>query len=430
MDLPPPVEQSSYDKIVSNIHAASSTVCQLSCMKAVKEEQQLTTEKNLDSNKLTVSGDGTWKKRGFTSLFGVSTLIGWLSGKVLDIYVKSSFCKSCEYWASKINTAEYEEWKMEHEETCSINHEGSAGKMEVESMKEMFSRSVERYNVMYTNYIGDGDSKTYRGLLDLKLYGDVEVTKKECIGHVQKRMGSRLRQCVKKNKGISGRNKLTGKLIDKLTIHYGLAIRRNSNSVEEMEKVIWATFNHYSSTDTEPNHKFCPQGTDSWCGWQKAKAEGNLHLYHHQYTLPPNVLIALKPIYTDLSTKTLLERCLGGYNQNSNESLNNLIWRISPKEVHCGLSIVEIAANIAVCTFNDGTSSLLQIMKTMDVKCGSNAHRWAAAEDSRRLSVAERAAATATKESRILRKRARRDEMEVSTSQEGEFYGPGIDDSM
>jgi len=30
-------------------------------------------------------------------------------------------------------------------------------------------------------------------------YGDKEVIKKECIGHIQKRMGTRLRDCVKKN---------------------------------------------------------------------------------------------------------------------------------------------------------------------------------------------------------------------------------------
>lgn len=33
---------------------------------------------------LTVSGDETWKKRGFSSLFGVSTLVGKYSKKVLE----------------------------------------------------------------------------------------------------------------------------------------------------------------------------------------------------------------------------------------------------------------------------------------------------------------------------------------------------------
>lgn len=40
---------------------------------------------------LKVSGDGSWKKRGYSSLFGVTTLIGNSTGKVIDLVVKSSF---------------------------------------------------------------------------------------------------------------------------------------------------------------------------------------------------------------------------------------------------------------------------------------------------------------------------------------------------
>lgn len=36
---------------------------------------------------LIVSGDGTWRKRGFMSLQGVVSLIGLHSGKVLDVII-------------------------------------------------------------------------------------------------------------------------------------------------------------------------------------------------------------------------------------------------------------------------------------------------------------------------------------------------------
>ncbi|KAG8233369.1 hypothetical protein J437_LFUL005831 [Ladona fulva] len=39
-----------------------------------------------------VSGDGSWKKPGFSSLYGVTTLIGYHSGKV--IVVKSRYCQA------------------------------------------------------------------------------------------------------------------------------------------------------------------------------------------------------------------------------------------------------------------------------------------------------------------------------------------------
>lgn len=62
-------------------------------------------------------------------------------------------------------------------------------------------------------------------------------------------MGTRLRDLVKKTveekevKGKkiqkkTGKNKLTGKMIDKLTVYYGLAIRRNSDSVDKMRDAI------------------------------------------------------------------------------------------------------------------------------------------------------------------------------------------------
>ncbi|KYN10344.1 Aminopeptidase N [Trachymyrmex cornetzi] len=144
--------------------------------------------------------------------------------------------------------------------------------MEPDAMVEMFSRSESLYNVRYAYYIGDGDSKTHKSIQDAKPYGDFPVVKKECIGHVQKRLGTRLRNLKKEVKNLGGRGKLTGKLIDELSVYYGLAIRRNTDSVENMRKEIYATLYHKISTDEKPQHDRCPAGADSWCSWQRAKA--------------------------------------------------------------------------------------------------------------------------------------------------------------
>ena len=79
------------------------------------------------------------------------------------------------------DTEEYHEWKEKHREQCSANHKGSAGKMEVDAVTEMFAASEEKYGIRYKNYIGDGDSKTYKGILDSKPYGDVIVKKKNVL---------------------------------------------------------------------------------------------------------------------------------------------------------------------------------------------------------------------------------------------------------
>ncbi|XP_015187981.1 PREDICTED: uncharacterized protein LOC107072503, partial [Polistes dominula] len=201
MDMRAFISQSTYDLIIDNIHSSIKTATEKLFQKACTEEKHLTFEHqgNEDSTELTVSGDGTWKKRGFCSLYGVTSLIGYYSGKIIDIVVKSSYCKQCETWKKKLSTEEYKEWYAEHEDTCTANHSGSSGKMEVDSVIEMFQCSLKKLGVMYKNYIGDGDSKTYSGILKAAPYGDQEVVKKECIGHVQKRMGTRLRDCVNKN---------------------------------------------------------------------------------------------------------------------------------------------------------------------------------------------------------------------------------------
>lgn len=128
-------------------------------------------------------------------------------------------------------------------------------------------------------------------------------------------MGTRLRNLKKSTKSLGGKGKLTAKLIDDLTIFYGLAIRRNSHSVEEMRKEIWATFYHKISTDEKPQHDYCPPGEDSWCSWQCAKATNSLESYTHKPPLNEVVFNAIKPVYENLSRDDLLNRCLDGYSQ-------------------------------------------------------------------------------------------------------------------
>ena len=92
--------------------------------------------------------------------------------------MKSSFCKVCDAWQSLSGTLEFETWKESHEDECQINHEGSAGKMEVDAVREMFERSEEKYNVRYASNVGDGDWKTYKSIIVCNLYKDITVIKK------------------------------------------------------------------------------------------------------------------------------------------------------------------------------------------------------------------------------------------------------------
>ena len=139
-------------------------------------------------------------------------------------------------------------------------------------------------------------------------------------------MGTRCINLKKQTKGLGGRStntmKLTDKVINKLQKYYGLAIIRHQGNVNEMYKEIWATLHHLSSRDENPNHGDCPAGSNSWCSYRRAEAEGmDVSKFKHDYLpLDKDVTKALKPIYTDLSSRELLERCKGGNTQNNNES--------------------------------------------------------------------------------------------------------------
>lgn len=60
---------------------------------------------------------------------------------------------------------------------------------------------------------------------------------------MQKRVGKRLRKLKKTEKGL-GRLGLNDATIDKLQNYYGIAVRSNLKSVEDMKRGIYATWCH------------------------------------------------------------------------------------------------------------------------------------------------------------------------------------------
>ena len=71
--------------------------------------------------------------------------------------------------------------------------------METSGLKECFMTSVETNKLRYTNYIGDGDSKSYNDIFQADPYEGIGVNKIECIGHIQKRVETRFRKLKSEN---------------------------------------------------------------------------------------------------------------------------------------------------------------------------------------------------------------------------------------
>ena len=84
-----------------------------------------------------------------------------------------------------------------HKPSCLINHSGSSDSMGSEGACEIFLRSIENNSLKYCQFVGDGDTGSYGKVRDrlAEAFGEKYiVVKEECVGHVQKRLGSGLRE--------------------------------------------------------------------------------------------------------------------------------------------------------------------------------------------------------------------------------------------
>ncbi len=274
--------------------------------------------------------DGTWQKRGHTSLYGVIVVTAWLTGQVLAIEVLSKYCQECKMKKASMIGVDFEAWHADHEEKekCDINHKGSSNSMEVQGVKKIWARSVADLKLRFTTYIGDGDSKAFNTLVADKPYGpDVALLKHECVGHVGKRMGTALRNLKKKGAiGDDGRpvkfkGRLTNENIKKLNVYYGGAIRNAGGSVDNMVIAIDASFLHSCSVHTKCLEHNPPQGKFSWCKFKKAEYNKLPVPTHSKSLIPPDLAKYIIPVYRRLAHRDLLERCTLGATQNQNESI-------------------------------------------------------------------------------------------------------------
>ena len=89
-----------------------------------------------------VSCDGTWQKRGFSSLFGAVFVIAYETGKVVDYIALSKYCAGCKLWDDRDKSStEYAKWQANYD--CAINFSGSAGAMEPIGTLKIFQRSLD-----------------------------------------------------------------------------------------------------------------------------------------------------------------------------------------------------------------------------------------------------------------------------------------------
>ena len=143
-----------------------------------------------------VSFDASWHRQGHYSNEGFSAAIDTDFGKVLDYSFYDRVCYQYSKWPySRRNSSpeEFQEYWARHKDLCVANYKGTSQSMESSGAVDVWKRSIDTHNLAYGTYIGDGDSSSFKNLMETDPYqGEVAIRKEECIGHVQKRLKKRL----------------------------------------------------------------------------------------------------------------------------------------------------------------------------------------------------------------------------------------------
>ena len=437
MDLPEPVRKEPFQNHTKALRDAAVEFGTDSMRGRADELLKAAEDKEEEHpERVAVSTDSTWMRRGYSSLYGVQTVIGFDNQKVLDVQVLSKHCNFCKVWKRKlqdkaITQAEFDAWLTTYRDECQIDTTVSSPAMETEAVKLLWARSMDTNKLQYTSYIGDGDSKGYTAVSAMKPYGDVGVEKEECVGHVRKRLGKNLRdlrqrlgkQKLTDGKPIGGRGRLTDKRIDSLQHYYGNSIKQHAGNIAEMKRSIWASFRHSGSTDDHPHHEYCPPGLRSWCGWRRVEAGGPKYTHHDP--LPKAVLDELKSVYERLTADALLRRCERSATQNANESLNGLIWTMCPKESFCSKRTVETAVHLAVVTFNEGYEKVSSVLAASGCDVSPSSLRFLKKFDDDRAYHRRRKSSEDEKESRKRRRAIKKGFADRAREEEGETYAAG-----
>ena len=191
-----------------------------------------------------------------------------------------------------------------------------------------------------------------------------------------------------------------------------------------MKKAIHATLFHVASSDKNSWHDHCPDGAKSWCRFKQDKATGS-STYRPGPGLPVDILKELKPIYNDLSSDTLLTKCLHGKTQNHNESFNGMVWNRIPKTTYLSYQQLEFGIYDAVANFNIGFKASVLIYEKLGFCPGTFTLRGCQHRNRKRLFQSSYKMSSPVKKRRKILRAQKKSKADKTKEKEGKLYGAG-----
>ena len=171
------------------------------------------------------SFDATWHMRGCNSNQGFGAAIDVVTNKVLDYMFYQRISKKCLSLPEERRSTHAEEYSAfisEYKSTCPANQSGTSHAMEGSAAVEIWMRLVDKNKLVYSTYVGDNNSSSFKNLLNIDPYQGIEtVRKEECLGHVQKRIKKHLK------KKSNANSKLAAGKVERVGQHYTLVVCQN-----------------------------------------------------------------------------------------------------------------------------------------------------------------------------------------------------------
>jgi hypothetical protein len=180
-----------------------------------------------------------------------------------------------------------------------------------------------------------------------------------------------------------------------------------------------AIFYHSISTSANPIHHMCPTGPTSWCKHNRAVAKDEPPPPHNQ-TIPYEISHLVKRVFLNLSKPSLMDRCVLGATQNQCESFNSVIWNRCPKTDFYSSTVVEIAAYMAVLTFNSGHGALKDVLELLRIPYGPTVEAYLKSTDDTRIWQAQ------YKGRELVKKRRRQMRLDRVTTEQEQLEAEGV----
>ncbi len=193
MNISKPMTARRYENCLDEIDWAFQKEYELSQKKVALGVRWKQTEiEEADLFDCTIFIDGSWQTRGYSSMNGVVTCMAASNASTMQclqrtartVHIGKTMTPKLQNLLTGRRATFVPQTILALRHPCGICQ-----------CRSSIHRSFQSFNLRYTKYLGDGDSSSFANVQEAKPYGDQFcITKLDCIGHIQKRIGSRLRQ--------------------------------------------------------------------------------------------------------------------------------------------------------------------------------------------------------------------------------------------